>query len=186
MDGAERLIASLLPGEANAERRRDLGLRAARAIACQELPDLDATAVAELDARGLLAEIRRAYPRDHAPAAASVARDTARLARTAIALVRDLQPSLVGSNVVLRSASGLLLLLLWALDARPWTFLALVVLMLALSATVAFAGQLTLVGVIASAVALVSLLGAAGAIVAWAFRRRLLTWLTAHLARAEG
>ncbi len=185
LDGAERLIASLLPGEANAERRRDLGLRAARAIVCQELPDLDAAEVAELDAGDLLAAIRRAYPRDHAPAAASVARDTARLARTAIALVRDLQPSLVGTTALLRSVSALLVLLLWALDARPWAFLALVALMLALFAAVASAGQLTLVGVIASAVALLALLGAAGAIVAWAFRRRLLSWLAAQLVRAK-
>ena len=181
LDGAERLIASLLPGVAHAERRRALSLAAMRAIVREELPHLDPAEIDALDAPGLLAVIQRAHPRDQAPAAAAVAQDTARVARTTTALLRRLVPTMAGTNTVLRSLGGLFLVLLWAVKARPWAFTALTLVTLALAFTVAYAARLTLASVAASAVTLAALLVAGGVMVAWFFRRRLLDWLGAQL-----
>ncbi len=181
LDGAERLIASLLPGAAHAERRRALSLAAARAIVREELPQLDPAEVETLDAQGLLAVIQAAHPRDQAPAAAAVAQDTAHVARTATALLRHLVPTMAGTNAILRSLGGLFLVLLWAVKARPWALTALTLVTLALAFAVAYATRLTLASAVASAVTIAALLAAGGVMVAWFFRRRLLGWLGAQL-----
>ena len=186
LDGAERLIASLLPGPAHADRRRALSLAAARAIVREELPQLDPAEIEALDAQGLLTVIQGAHPRDQAPAAAAVAQDAAHVARTATALLRRLVPTMAGTNAILRLLGGLFLVLLWAVKARPWAFTALTLVTLALAFTVAHATRLTLASVVASAVTIAALLTAGGVMVAWFFRRRLLRWLGMQLGTRHG
>ena len=181
LDGAERVIASLLPGPEHCGPRRALTLKAARAIVLEELPQLGAARVASLDGPGLLAAIYREHPREQAPAATSVVQDVARVARTGTALLRELQPSMTGTNAALRLLGALLLLLLWAFKAHPLAFAALGLTALAVAFGVAYWAQLTLLALFASAVSLAALLGAALLALSWVGRRRLLAWLKAQL-----